>query len=157
MPEAVIGFGGALLGAVAGFLGAVYMERRRTQRTWLGMMRAVAAEMRENAASVVMAQYSGQQQDFSFEAWHAARFELAQFLDKKLFDDILMVYMLLPNVVTVSATVGQSEPVQTWLDKSNKTRIALEQQLPRGMRLGPEPDVIPTSKETTARREGNSA
>lgn len=139
----IVGFGAALLGAVAGFLGAVYIEKWRIRRMRTGVVRALMGELRQNAGAVIQALYSGSTpvMKFSSETWRAANFELAQFLSVRLYKDILFIYDMLPAmedfcshpVRIASAKAG----LQRWVERVRKAMSDL-QELPEACKFLPE-------------------
>lgn len=130
---AIVGFGGALLGAVVGFLGALCMDTRRTHRTRTGVVRALTSELKQNAATIVLGLYVGQKPttECSSEMWRAAKFELAQFLDEVLYEEIDFLYTMLPAVESLSshgsATKDTEVQCQKWLKRARKAMNALRQ------------------------------
>src|SRR3972149_2924436 len=102
-----VGFGsavvGAVVGAIASFLGLVHIERQRVHRTRVGVVRAVVGGIRMR---------------FSSETWQAAKFDLAQFVGDDLFRSLLFVYDVLPMIERVSeepGPEGADDPVRDWL------------------------------------------
>lgn len=135
----IVGFGSAFIGAAAGFLGAVYIERWRLRRARLGMIRALIGELRQNATAVVRARYSGLSVRYSGDAWNAANFELAQFLNQQVYEDILFLYMTLPDVLRLSGRgvrEDQADPGEAWLNRYHAAINTLVTQLPKEMRFG---------------------
>lgn len=118
----IVGFGGAIVGAVAGFLGAVHIERQQTERTRVGMLRALASELQQNAAATIGVLYSGRltATDFDNSTWRDVRFELAQFVEHRLYEDLAFVYLGLPGIERLAeGTLGNlsDSPTQDLVDK----------------------------------------
>lgn len=139
---AIVGFGGALLGAIAGFLGALYIDTRRTRRTRIGIVRALILELTENGAAAAQVLYAGTRAtEYSSETWRAANFELAQFLDEALYKHIALLYMMLPAVKDLSShpvvTKGTKALLDTWLEDTKKAMDGLW-QLPEASKFRPE-------------------
>jgi len=124
-----VGFGsavvGAVVGAIASFLGLVHIERQRVHRTRVGVVRAVVGELRGNAGCAVQVRYGARgpgriRMRFSSETWQAAKFDLAQFVGDDLFRSLLFVYDVLPMIERVSeepGPEGADDPVRDWLDE----------------------------------------
>jgi hypothetical protein len=131
---AIVGLGSALVGAAAGFLGALHIDTRRTRCTRTGVVRALIGELRRNGAAVVLVLYGGRAAtEYSSDTWQAANFELAQFLTEALYQDILVLYITLPAIKRLS-NVGSSAKEQrrlleSWLERAKKA-ISELQQLP---------------------------
>ena len=119
----IVGFGGAVVGAAAGFLGAVHIDRQRVHRTRVGMVRGLISELRQNGAAVIQVLYSGAPAiEFSSDTWRSVRFELGQFLNVRLYEDIDFVYLTLPAVSGFSSanfavSVRQKRVYEEWLDR----------------------------------------
>jgi len=136
-----VGFGsavvGALVGAIASFLGLVHIERQRVRRTKVGMLRAVIGELRQNATTVIQGLYAGKPTlEFSSETWQSARFHLGEFLPEPLYYDIQFLYLTLPPVsslfaepVSTSELIKSKELLYGWAERARRTIDAL-QQLP---------------------------
>ena len=132
---AVIGFGSAVLGAVAGFLGAIYIEKQRLQRTRVGMVKAMLGELRANAAGAVRVLYAGpgnRSMLYSSETWMAANFELAQFIPDNTYEELLFIYQLLPDIERLSDTpqlgwsedtvdLGVKSSLKQWIERIKRT------------------------------------
>jgi len=116
----VVGFGsavaGALIGAIASFVGLVHIERQRTHRARVGMVKAILGELRHNASVFVdlrIVESDRPMCTFSSETWQAARFDLAQFVSDQVFEDLLFIYEdMLPR-----ARVRLDEWRKAWPDK----------------------------------------
>lgn len=137
---AIVGFASALVGAVVGFVGALHVDTRRTRRTRTGVVRALIGELRQNAAAVILALYSGSTPatDFSSETWRAANFELAQFLSEGLYKDILFIYQTLPVMKDFCShpvkTQHAKAELQRWLERVKKAMSEL-QELPEAAKF----------------------
>jgi hypothetical protein len=156
----IVGFGAALLGAIAGFLGALHIDTRRTRRTRTGVVRALIGELRRNGTAVVQVLYSGRAAtEYSSDTWQAANFELAQFLSEPLYQDILVLYITLPTIKRFSnvspSAKEQRKLLEGWLERAKKAINDL-QQLPEaaGFRSEP-PESLALLEEAgkTAERE----
>ena len=140
---AIVGFGAALLGAAAGFVGALHIDTRRTRRTRTGVVRAVIGELRQNGVAVIEVLRGGRAAaEYSSDTWQAANFELAQFLGEALYQDILVLYIALPAVKLLSAVASSAKEEQSllegWLERAKKAINDL-QQLPEAAEFRAEP------------------
>jgi hypothetical protein len=129
-----VGFGSAVVGAVAGFLGAVYIEWQRVRRRRVGILRALISELRQNGARVVQILYHGAAvTDFSAQTWSAAKFDLAQFIKGGLYDDLDFAYLTLPAVRVMETEnltdLNSRQLLEDWLGRM-KQIISLLLQLP---------------------------
>ncbi len=121
----IVGFGSAVVGAAAGFLGAVHIERQRLHQKRIGVVRATLGELRGNraCATQVLDGARGPRRigmSFSSETWQAAKFDLAQFVGDKLYRKLLFVYETLPIVERISQEPrpeGPDDPVKDWLSE----------------------------------------
>lgn len=96
---AIVGSGSALLGAVAGFFGAWFIEGRRAKETKRGMVRALLGELRRNGTLIFGRMASGVAiPQLSSHTWESAQFELSGFLGRTTLDKLVSVYALLPAV-----------------------------------------------------------
>lgn len=129
-----------LAGVALGFTGQWLMERRRIHRTRIGIVRAVLGELRQNAATGIQLLDAGSSAtEFSSETWRSARFELGQFLDGPLYDELDFICSTLPaitryvseNVIMLPGREGEKETraVEEWL-KRVKASIDRLQELP---------------------------
>jgi hypothetical protein len=132
------GLGGALVGSAVGFAGAVYIERWRLRRTRLGILRALAGELRRNAARLALARYSGRATRPAVETWTSVNSQLAQLLDQQLYEDILFLYMTLHDVIELSripVDSRQADLATAWLDRYHAVVNELLALLPERMRF----------------------
>lgn len=154
---AVVAFGSALLGAIAGFLGAVYIERWRIRRTRKGIVRALLGELRQNAGAVITALHSGGPGviKFSSETWRVARFELAQFLSEQLYKDILFIYDTLPTMEDLCSHPVKIAPAKAgllkWEERVRKAMAEL-QEMPGVWKFVPESVEVPAGPEEAAKK-----
>jgi hypothetical protein len=123
-----------LAGVALGFAGQWLMERQRTHRTRVGMVKAMLGELRHNASVLVDARYVGPTRPlstFSTDTWDAARFELAQFVPDQLFEDLLFIYEdMLPRVQS-----RLDEWCKAWPDKGVDNLLSkLEESIKRSMK-----------------------
>lgn len=128
----IVGFGSAVLGGIAVFLGALYIERWRIRRTRTGVVRALIGELRQNAATVIGVLYAGRPAtQYSSETWQAANFELAQFLDGELYESIVFLYTMLPAVEDFSSRPYSTKETKgllaDWLQRVAKAMTSLLQ------------------------------
>jgi len=90
------------------------MEMQRTRRTRVGLVKAVLGELRHNAGVCVGIRYGGPPSSnpgYSTDTWEAARFELAQFVPDKIFEDLLFIYEdMLPRVQSLVQAWGNVWP-----------------------------------------------
>lgn len=152
---AIVGFGAALLGAAAGFVGALHIDTRRTRRLRTGVVRALIGELRQNGVAVIQVLHRGTTAaEYSSDTWQAANFELAQFLGEALYQDILVLYITLPAVKMLSAvTLSAKEDqrlLEGWLERAKKAMNDL-QQLPEAAEFRPEPPESLALLEEAAR------
>lgn len=132
----IVGFGAALLGAVAGFLGAVYVERWRIRRMRTGIVRALLGELRRNSLTGLVALRRGTMPvpEFSSETWQAANFELAQFVSEELYKDILFIYDVLPLVKELCGDREAKPDLEWWLKRVKEVMSNL-QELPEAAKF----------------------
>jgi hypothetical protein len=141
MNDLAIG-GVALLGVVIGsavtFLGQKWLADREIARHRTGVVRAMISELMQNGATVTGVLYGGVAiTQFSSETWRAARFELAQFLPRRLYDDIDFLYVSLPSTKTLAngpITEQTQGLLEKWLEMLKSAR--------RGLRDLPESDAF---------------
>ena len=116
MPTEVIVGLFTLAGVALGFAGQWLMERQRTYRARVGMVKAILGELRHNASVFVdlrLVESGRPMCAFSTETWQAARFDLAQFVPDQVFEDVLFIYEdMLPR-----ARVRLDEWRKAWPDK----------------------------------------
>jgi hypothetical protein len=132
--EAIVGL--FTLGGVAlGFAGQWFMEGQRVHRSRVGMVKAMLGELRANAAGAVRVLYAGpgnRSMLYSSETWRAANFELAQFIPDNMYEDLLLIYQLLPDIQRLSDTprLGWSEDtvdlgvkslLEQWIERIKRT------------------------------------
>jgi hypothetical protein len=132
-----VGFGSAVVGAVASFLGLLHIERQRLGRTRAGIVKAVLGELQGNGACAVQVLYGARgpgriRMRFSSEAWHAGKFELAQFAPDDTYRMILFHYQTLPMIERLSEEPkpeGPDDPVKDfvaeWEQGTKEAMIAL--------------------------------
>lgn len=158
----IVGFGAALLGAAAGFIGALHIDTRRTRRTRTGIVRALMGELRRNGTAVIQVLRSGRAAtEYSSDTWQAANFELAQFLSEALYQHILVLYITLPAIKRLSSETlsakQQRKLLEDWLERVMKA-ISDLQQLPEAAEFRPEPpESLALLEEAgrTAERQGD--
>jgi len=158
----IVGFGAALLGAGAGFVGALHIDTRRTRRTRTGVVRALIGELRQNRVAVTQVLRGGTTAaEYSSDTWQAANFELAQFLGEALYQDILGLYITLPAVKFLSAVTSSAKEEQRllegWLERVKRAINDL-QQLPEAAEFRPEgPESLALLEEAgrAAERQGD--
>ena len=132
-----VAFGSAVVGAIASFLGLVYIERQRMRRSRAGILRAVIGELRQNATTLIQGLHAGKPTlEFSSETWQSARFHLGEFLPEPLYYDIQFLYLTLPPISSLfaepaptSELIKNKELLYGWAERARRAIEAL-QQLP---------------------------
>jgi len=118
-----VGFGSAVVGAIASFLGLIHIERQRLGRTRAGIIKAVLGELQGNGGCATQVLHGSRgpgriRMRFSSETWHAAKFELAQFVPDDLYRKLLFTYQTLPMMERLSEEPkpeGRDDPVRDWV------------------------------------------
>ena len=158
----IVGFGGAIVGAAAGFLGAVYIERQRLHRTRVGIVKAVLGELRGNASVAVSVLSTregnvalGHDVEYSDQTWSAANFELAQFLGDTPYRKLLSIYGMLPGIRGLSAPAAlwpnyQLEILERWIKASGEAMKQLL-QLPEAAKFRKDWRSLPSLEEAATR------
>lgn len=127
---AAIAFGSALLGAVAGYLGAVQLHIKDVQAQQRGAARAVYYEVRRNAAMLggVLAEpmLPIPLDRSSFESCIAV---LANFLTPAELEAVTLAYIQHENVLRVIAGMQDRRSVDLMPDEKGLLTIMLQQQL----------------------------
>ena len=86
-------FGSALLGAVVGFGGSLYLTVRANKARRNGVVRALLAELVQNSlTAVVVVGGKEKLRKYSTSVWDEAKFEIAQFASRPLFAGLMGVY-----------------------------------------------------------------
>jgi len=156
---AVASFGSAVVGAVVGFAGAVFMERQRVRRTRVGIVRAVLGELRENASTALQVLHiGGRATEYSAETWRVANFELAQFVSDALYRKLLHIYSTLGAIERFSDQIGNDNSIarlakktlECWLTRINEAMNELL-GLPEAAKFREEWRKLPSLKEEAAR------
>ena len=139
-----VGLGAALLGVVGGFVGALFLETLRLRRSRVGFVRALHTELKQNATAVVGTLYGGRPTatEYSSETWRAIQFEVAQFLNEQLYQELAFLYITLPGIRRISEgsphggmlSQQEKELLEAWLVK---VRSAMDQflELPQMSKL----------------------
>jgi hypothetical protein len=105
------------------------MEKQRTRRTRVGIVKAMLGELRHNASIFVHIQAVGldpSPPSWSTDTWEAARFELAQFTPDALFEDLLFIYE--DMISYVGLILGQWPNAEV-----DKKLITCEERIKRAM------------------------
>ena len=107
----IIGFGSAILGAAAGFLGAVHIENQRLARSRTGMLRALQAELQHNVASLYVARHTvGNRKviEYSDSTWRLVQCDIAQFLDHRLYVKLATMYLSFASLYTTMDMMAEA-------------------------------------------------
>ncbi|MGB6837778.1 MAG: hypothetical protein WBF66_08750 [Dehalococcoidia bacterium] len=95
---AIVGFGSALLGAVAGHMGALQIDSRRESRRRRATIKGLVQEITLNAEAVHVGIADLQQQlPLSDEFWREVRLVAAVYLDDDTYDAVVTGYSMLPR------------------------------------------------------------
>jgi len=124
-----VGFGSAVLGAVAGFLGAVSIDWNQLHRKRVGVVRSILGELRVNFSSAVLQLHYGKRlAGYGAETWRAANFELAQFVGDPLYRKLLHIYWMMPAMEAISQQFDREtmeqpirETLEKWLQSISET------------------------------------
>jgi hypothetical protein len=105
-----LSLGSAILGSVAGFFGAVHIERQRLQRTRVGMLRALVSELIENAHAVQKILLTESTNlEMSSETWKQVRGELAEIMPVELYENVNALSMSAPVIKRYPGEIGQEQ------------------------------------------------
>jgi hypothetical protein len=135
MGSAIVVGAFTLGGVLMGFVGTLSLENLRLRRQRKGYLRALASELQQNEVAALGVRHSGQLtvMDFSDSTWRAAQFEVAQFLEYRLYEDISLVYTsmagirrLAPGGSLAHANDARGEEIMdSWIADTKDARIRL--------------------------------
>lgn len=119
-----VGFGSAILGAAAAFLGQKYLADREFKRRRVGLLRALMGELQQNGTAVTSSILTGADVvNHTSKTWEEFRVELGQFLPPNLYEDVDFIYLLTPSIVEQSKN-GNQTAIDMW---SNRLQIVRKQ------------------------------
>jgi hypothetical protein len=164
-----VGFGSALAGAVAGFVGANHLENEAMNRRRIGMVRAILGELRMNGSGVLQLLSFDQRGgiEYQSETWRQANFELAQFLPNGLYLNLVHIYGTLPLVQSQSEIIEShrfpdsvaeiaKSTVDRWLVQINEAITALL-ETPQGNAFRADWERLPSLDLATGNRVASEA
>ena len=133
-----MGFGSALLGALAGFGGSLFISERSTRERRKGVIRAIMGELLTNSVHTVMAAYPiDQSSQFSSAVWDDGKFEIAQAVTPQTFGRLLGIYsgMWVARYAAEHLAEGDESQMKTLETFYESVRLAFNDML-SGARQG---------------------
>ncbi len=132
--------GSSMLTAILGMVGGVLLERRRTQERRHGSLRAVLAELRDNATALICSAVGGRSNRICTTIWRSEHVQLAQFLNQRDYCELLFLYSVLPGIMRATTDMhrsveGRRRLFDAWLARYQIASRLLSGHLPRRMRF----------------------
>lgn len=136
---ASVGFGSAVLGAVAGFLGTQYQTFRANAARKNGVLTALAGELVENSNAALIASLGNPEPipSYSSAVWRDGKFEVAHFVSKEVFTLLLGIYSNIRLIEDASGKLrdghkSQVETIRMWYEtiRNAQGRLLDEAKVP---------------------------